>query len=172
MEKLIRRLEQAGMAVAVVCVVAIMLVVSADALGRYLFKSPLPVTFELVTFYLLVASIYMAIAATYRHGDHININLIQNKLPKAVRNASEVVFCVLTVIVFALIAWGALQHSIEAWRRKEFIPGYIIWPVWLSYAPIPIGAALLMLRLLHHCGRLATRGDDPSVQGHVEELVE
>jgi TRAP-type C4-dicarboxylate transport system permease small subunit len=171
MERLIRRLEQAGMAVAVVCVVAIMLVVSADALGRYLFKSPLPVTFELVTFYLLVASIYMAVAATYRHGDHININLIQDKLPKSVRNAAEIAFCVLTVIVFALIAWGALQHSIEAYRRKEFIPGVIIWPVWLSYLPIPLGAALLMLRLLHHSGMLALRGGDPSVQAHAEEVV-
>ncbi len=159
------------MAVAVVCVVAIMLVVSADAFGRYLFKAPLPVTFELVTFYLLVSSIYMAVAATYRHGDHININLIQAKLPKGVRNAAEIVFCLLTVIVFALIAWGALQHSIEAWRRKEFIPGFIIWPVWLSYLPIPLGAGLLVLRLLHHCGVLAARGVDPSVQTHAEEGV-
>jgi TRAP-type C4-dicarboxylate transport system permease small subunit len=165
---LILRLEQAAMAIAILCVVLTMLVVSADALARYFFKSPLPVTFELVTYYLLIAAIYFAVSATYRHGDHININLIEAKLPRHVRAWLGAVCSLLAAVVFVLIAYGAWAHMLEAYKRKEFIPGWIVWPVWLSYLPIPLGAGLLVLRLLHHSGMLARRGEDPHVEAHAE----
>jgi TRAP-type C4-dicarboxylate transport system permease small subunit len=171
-QKIIRRLEQVEMAVAAICVVTIMLVVSADALGRYIFKAPLQVTFELVTFYLLIAAIYFALSETYRHGDHINIDLIHANLPKRIRAWVDIVCSALAAVVFAVIAYGAWRHMIEAYVHKEFIPGYIVWPVWLSYLPIPLGAALLVIRLLHHIGVLARRGEDPDIETHTAEVLE
>jgi TRAP-type C4-dicarboxylate transport system permease small subunit len=168
-ERAIRLLENAAMAVAIVCVVVIMLVVSADAISRYAFNAPLPVTFELVTYYLLIAAIYLAMSATFRRGDHINIDLIQNHLPAGVRRWADIVSSLLAAFVFTLVAYGALTHAIEAYVRKEFMPGYIIWPVWLSYLPIPIGAAVLVLRLLHHSLMLAGPGADPFVHTHLVE---
>jgi TRAP-type C4-dicarboxylate transport system permease small subunit len=170
--KLIRWLEQGAMAVAVVCVASIMLVVSVDAIGRYLFKAPLPVTFELVTFYLLITAVYMALAATYRQGDHINIDLLLARMSPRWRAGFDIVCSLLAAAVFALIAYGTLQHTIDAYRGREFIPGIIVWPMWLSYLPIPLGAALLVARLLHHSATLARQGTDPHIHVHTPEVVE
>lgn len=172
MHKLIRWLEQGAMAVAIVCVASIMLIVSVDAIGRYVFKAPLPVTFELVTFYLLITAVYMALAATYRQGDHINIDLLQTRMSPRWRAGFDIVCSLLAAAVFALIAYGTWQHMVDAYRGREFIPGIIVWPVWLSYLPIPLGTALLVARLLHHSATLARHGTDPHVHVHTPEVAE
>ena len=67
----IRRCEQVAMALAVVCVVVLMLVTSYDAVSRYFFKSPLQWAFDVITHYLLITATYLALASTFQHGDHI-----------------------------------------------------------------------------------------------------
>lgn len=166
LDRLIRPLEKAAMAVAGCCVVGIMVVVSIDALSRYAFKAPLPITFELVTYYLLLAAVYLALSGTFQQGDHIHIDLVQRRLPRRVRAAVDALGSLLAIAVFALIVSGSWAHMVEAYRGKEFIPGVIVWPVWLSYLPIVVGCALLVLRLLHHVSALLRHGHDPAVQVH------
>ena len=70
--------------------------------------------------------------------------------------------------VFAIIAYGTWQNTMEALHRNEFLPGVIVWPAWLSHLPVPIGAALFALRLLLHAYTLARHGSDPEVHTHSE----
>jgi TRAP-type C4-dicarboxylate transport system permease small subunit len=164
----IRRLEQAGMVVAGACVTAIMLVVCYDAGGRYLLGRPLSWSFDLVTNYLLVAAAWFAVAATFTSGDHISINLLHAKLPRRARAVVDIACSACAILLFAGIAYGSAAHAHEAWSNHEFYPGAIVWPVWLSYVPIPVGAGLLLLRLAHHVITLARSGEDPHVATHAE----
>jgi TRAP-type C4-dicarboxylate transport system permease small subunit len=84
----------------------------------------------------------------------------------------DIVCSLLAAVLFAAIAYGTGAHAVEAYRGKEFLPGVVMWPVWLSYLPIPIGAAMLVLRLLHHCVTLARQGEDPFVAAEGEGAVE
>lgn len=163
MEILIRRLEQAAIAIAGLCIVMIMCIVSADAMLRYGINSPIPWSFEIVTYYLIIISVYFAISSTFRSGDHISINLIRDKLPKRARAWADVICSVLALVVFAIIAYGAFYHAVEAFQRNEYLPGYIVWPAWLSHIPVSIGAFLLVLRLAHHSYTLVKLGRDPFV---------
>jgi TRAP-type C4-dicarboxylate transport system permease small subunit len=160
---LIRRLERWAMWLAAGCVVLIMLVVCVDAGGRYLFRKPLPWSFDLVSNYLMVGAAWLALSSTYRHGDHISIDLLRVRLSPRVRAGVDVVTGLLALILFAAIATTNFERTYDSLVGHEYNPGYILWPVWLSFAPIPIGAALLVLRLLHHVVAMATRGEDPEV---------
>jgi TRAP-type C4-dicarboxylate transport system permease small subunit len=168
MGALIRRLEAAAMTVAGACVTAMMLVVCVDAAGRYLFRAPLQWSFDVVSYYLMVGAAYFALSSTFRHGDHININLLHAKLSPRVRAWVDIVTSVLAAVLFAVIAYTAFDKTIDAWTNKEFSPGYVMWPVWLSFAPIPLGAGLIVLRLLHHGVMLAVHGADPNVLSDAE----
>jgi TRAP-type C4-dicarboxylate transport system permease small subunit len=171
LETLIRRAERATMAVGVLCVTLIMLIVCYDAVGRYGFGSPLPWSFDLVSNYLMVGAAYFALSSTFRHGDHININLVHAKLPPRIRAWVDIVCCLLSAAFFAAIAYGAAASGFEAWRDHEFLPGIIMWPVWVSYLPIALGSALLVLRLLHHSAALGWRGEDPSASAEGQRGV-
>ncbi len=170
METVIRRLEQAGMALACLFVMLLMLVVSCDAAARYLFKAPLQWSTDLVTHYLLVGAVYFALAGTYQRGYHISIDILHARLPERLRAWADALCSLLAAAVFLLVAYANWQSVEEALRNREFFPGVIAWPVWLSFLPIPIGTALLALRLMHHAAVLLRDGKDPAVGMHVEAV--
>ena len=169
---LVGRLEQVGMVVAGVCVTAIMLIICVDAGGRYLLNRPLPWAFDVVSNYLLVVAGWLAVSATFTHGDHISINLLHARLSRRQRAGADFVTGVLAALLFAGVGYASALHAIEAWRNNEFYPGFVMWPSWLSYVPIPIGAALIVLRLVLHAVALARHGEDPDVAGASDEGAE
>jgi TRAP-type C4-dicarboxylate transport system permease small subunit len=163
MHSVIRRAEHVAMFVAAACVVLIMFVVSIDAIGRYVFNSPLRWGFDLVTYYLMIAAIYFAVSSTYQRGDHIAVDVVKHLFSPRARRWLDMASSFATIIVFATIAYASLIATMDAYGRHDMIPGVVLWPAWLSYAPIPVGSALLVWRLLHHCTMLARFGHDKYV---------
>ena len=170
MGQFLKRLEQASMLIAVAAITLIMLIVSFDAILRYLFNSPLQWSYELVGYYLMVVGIYFALSGTFTSGDHVNITLVRDMLPKRLLAWLDIVWCLVAAVVFALLTLGTWRNTADAWTHKEFIPGYISWPSWLSHLWIPLGAALLVVRLLYHVVILATQGHDDDVNDHGEPM--
>ncbi len=172
MEKAIHRAEQVCMAVAVLAVLLMMLITSWDAVARYVFHAPLPWAFQLITYYLLGTALYLAVSATFSHGDHINIDLFRPHIPRRLRSALDAVWSLLAMLVFGIIGWGGFQSLAHAWERHEFLPGYFVWPAWLAYLPIVLGSSLMALRLLHHAVMLVLHGADRDVAIPGTEHVE
>lgn len=93
-------------------------------------------------------------------------------MPRRLRATLDAIWSLLAMLVFAIIAWGALGSLLDAWERNEFLPGYFVWPAWLAYLPIAIGSALMAVRLLHHAVMLARHGADRDVATPGTEHVE
>ena len=170
MVAVMRWLERASLAVAILCVALIMVIISADAISRYAFRAPIPWAFELLTYYLMVAGIYFAVSPTFSHGDHIGIDLFSPMMSPAAKARWGALSSVLAGVVFALIAFASGEASYEAWRNTEFLPGYIVWPAWLSHAPVVVGSALIAARLFLHACTLLARGHDPEVAADAEVM--
>ena len=171
MEAIIRRMEYTALAITVISMIVLMIIISFDAVFRYSLNSPIQWAADLATYYIMSTLIYLALSPTYRSGDHIRITLVSTHLPHSVKAISEFIGTALATIAFLVIAYGAFSHSIEGLHRNEFLPGYIMWPGWLSYLPIAIGAGILVLRLLHHLYMLVRFGRDNHVfleEGSVE----
>lgn len=164
MEKAIRWAERVCLAAAVLSIVAMMLVTAYDAVSRYLLNAPLPWAFGLVTNFLLIAGLYFAVSSTFAHGDHVHIDMLRGFIPSRVRSVCDAIWGLMAAAAFALIAYGAAHEMLEAYSSREFSPGYIPWPTWISYVPIAAGAALAAVRLLHHAVKLAVRGEDAAVK--------
>ena len=171
MNTLISKLERVFMAVAVGCMVAIMLLVSIDALGRYLFNSPLQWAYELVTYFLMVAVVYFAASSTFQQGDHVGVDLFYHMMSPRIRVWSMILCSLLAVIVFGLITWSGFKDVAKYYTENDFIIGYVLWPTWLSYIPIPLGAGLMVLRMLNHAFTLMRDGQDPNVVDHLDGIA-
>ena len=170
MGKLIKRLDQAAMLLAVIAAAMIMVFVSIDATLRYAFNAPLRWAFELVRYFLMVFVIYFALTATFVKGDHVNITLFRDMMPKRLVAWIDIAWCLLAALIFGVIAYATWGNVSYAWEHREFIPGYFLWPSWLSHLPIPLACGLLVIRLLHHCYVLATVGADAEVEDHAEDI--
>jgi TRAP-type C4-dicarboxylate transport system permease small subunit len=162
-------IERAGAAVAAACIIAMMVVITADSIGRYFFHSPLPWVMDVVTQYLMIVAVYFGLSDTFRMGDHIRIDLFRERMSPRARAITGVVYSIPAALVFAVIAYGNYHAMADAYQNKEFLPGYIPWPVWLSHLPIALGALLLTIRLIHHASMLLSKSDDPYVAQEGEQ---
>lgn len=170
MNTLITRLEQAGVTIVGVCLIAMMFIVSADAFGRYAFKAPIPWATDVVSYYLMAVIAYFTASATFRRGDHIHLDLFRQLMSRRTKAVTGIIYSVLSAAVFAVIAYGNTKSMIDSYQAREFVPGYLPWPVWLSLLPIVLGTALLTLRLIHHAMTLLVRGEDPAVSFEGEDI--
>lgn len=168
MKSILQFLEKSSTLVASVCLLVTMLLISADAVARYVFHSPIPWTMDVVSYYFMVVISYLAISDTFRHGDHIQLDLFLNRMGPRTKVASGLICSFLAACVFVVIALGSTLSMIASFQASEFLTGYVNWPVWLSYLPISVGSALLSLRLIHHCSLLVSSGEDASLE-HPEE---
>ncbi|MCB1396659.1 MAG: TRAP transporter small permease [Rhodobacteraceae bacterium] len=168
MKRAITWLEQLSLGVAVVTGILMMLIVSYDAISRYAFNAPLPWAFEIITNYMLIIALYMALSATFTNGDHINIDLFRILMPGWLRARLDTVWGLMSAVAFGLVAYGAWREMMRAIARNAFLPGYFTWPLWVAYLPILIGAGILVLRLVVHSVDLLIFGEDKDVVVHGE----
>lgn len=142
------RIEDVAVVIGGVAIVAAMLLVSADALLRYAFAAPLAFQLHVTEFYLLPASLMMALAWGYRNGGTIQIKLLIVVLPDWVVNPMTRILLAAASVYMAYLAWRSYFVFARAWRRNEVVMGVFDWPVSLSWVWIPIGCGLLAARLM------------------------
>lgn len=142
------RVEDVAVVIGGIAIVAAMLLVSADALLRYLFAAPLAFQLHVTEFYLLPAALMMALAWGYRNGGTIQIKLLVVVLPDWVVNPLMRVLLAVAAAYMAVLAWRSYFIFARAWNRNEVVMGVLDWPVSLSWVWIPVGCGLLAARLI------------------------
>jgi TRAP-type mannitol/chloroaromatic compound transport system permease small subunit len=97
--------------------------------------------------YLFGAAYLLAAAYTLQRNEHIRIDIISTHLPRAVRNAIELVGHVFMLIPFSLLmvweTWPDMMNSYSIQEMSSNYGGLIIWP---AKACIVGGFALLFLQ--------------------------
>jgi len=123
---------------AVLSTIAMMLLTSADALGRYLLNSPIPGAYELTEKYLMVAAIFLGLSYAYRRGGvFIRVSFLVERLPAAVRLAADHVAYVVSIACCMLFLVATAQQSLRALADATT----------LSVLPVPLGPAYVLVPL-------------------------
>ncbi|MFO1135132.1 MAG: TRAP transporter small permease [Rhodoblastus sp.] len=136
--------------VATVFMFAIMIVVFCDVVMRYLFNSPFSWAYDLIALYLMAGVFFLVLSDAYEANAHVNVDILQQRLPPSGIRVTQLVTCAVGVTVFALIAWLGWQRALDAYRSGDVMAGAIPWPMWPSIALAPFGATMLALRLVVH----------------------
>lgn len=142
------RIELVALVVAGVAIVCAMLLVSADAMLRYLFAAPLAFQLHVSEFYLLPASLMMAMAWGFRTGGAIQISILMAVLPERLAVPLTRLLLAVSAVYMAYLAWRSSLIFLRAFRRHEVVMGVLDWPVSLSWIWVTLGCGLLAVRLL------------------------
>lgn len=150
-----------------VLVVAIMLSISFDVVGRRYFDSPLTGAYETVEKFLMVGLVWLSLPAVQRAGRNVRVGIIVEHLtPKAQFWISAAPNAVVAV-TFAVLGWSALDRGIDRWAETTYN----------TVIPLPVGLSWLMmgLGLLATCLQLVAEllvpdlESDESTNGHAPE---
>ncbi len=157
MEKVLDRFEKWSTHVAVLSIFVMMLLTTADAIGRYLFSFPLPGAYEVTEKYLMVIAVYLGASYTYRGGSTIRITLLVDRLPGGIKMALKVLAQIFSICYGFFLLVPAVQAVLRAYEQKITLSSPPL-PLWVPFTTIPIGLLLMSLFMLRDLPRVRSGG--------------
>lgn len=119
MHKLLLYLNRGLLIVSGTMIMAMMVHICSDVISRFFFKHPLIGTTEFVTYYYMVACIFLALPVVQEKNEHIAVELLTTKLSPRAASAVEA-FAHLGVALFTgLVAWKASEVAIKQTTVRE-----------------------------------------------------
>src|SRR3954454_24329399 len=106
--------------------------------------------YDLISLYLMAGVFFLILSDAYASHAHVSVDILQQKFSPAMIRVSEIVTCVVGIIVFALIAWLACLRAVDSFNSSDVMAGAIPWPMWPSIGLVPFGSGLITLRLTAH----------------------
>jgi len=148
-------LEKIASTIAAVFMFAIMMIVFSDVIMRYAFNKPFSWAYDLISMYLMAGVFFLVLSEAYASNAHVSVDILQQRFPEAVKRLTEIVTCIVGIIVFSLIAWLGWLRAVDAFKSGDVMAGAIPWPMWPSIALVPFGAGVITIRLaLHFIGHI------------------
>lgn len=143
-------------AILAVMLFAMVVILAAQVVFRYIIGSPL-VWSEEVARYLLVWCTFIGVSLAVREGRNISVDL----LPVICGTRWLRVFTVLALLgsalFFALMVWYSVPVTQRIAKIGQASPGLGI-QMWLVYAAVPVGMGMALLRALQALWLLARTG--------------
>jgi len=144
--KMLSGLTRIATLIGTLCIGLMMLHVTADVIGRYLFNTPLTGTIVIVGHYYMIIVVFMALGAAEEKRAHISVEFLTDMMPKSVQGWLSVFSGVLTVAVFGLLAISGYSEAMKKTKYGASIEqGADLITIWQSYWAIPVGGALIAL---------------------------
>lgn len=142
------RVEAVFLYASVMAILAMMVLVSIDALARYVFGRPLQFQYELTENYLMVAAMLLPLAYVTRQGQHIAVDAFVHLLPSAFQVVVRYLASLGMIALLLAVTYGSGRTALEAFINNETTFGVIDWPVGWSRIWVPLGCGLFAIRLI------------------------
>ena len=123
-----------------------MLLSTADVIGRYLFNNPIPGALELSGF-MLVIVVFFGAAYAQVLKRHVSVDLLLAWLPQKAKPFFSLVSYFIGLSLFSLIAWQTVLSAGFKMQGNE-VSSVLRIPVWPFMGIVAAGSALLALVLL------------------------
>lgn len=128
----------------VLCVVAMMLIMTYDVVARYLFNSPTMWGGEIAS-YLMIAIVFLGLGHNLRLGSHIRIDVVTNLVPPRVRLLLEALAYAVGIVFAAMLLVGCWIRFENFWERQTTSSSPLMTELWIPMLPVMIGAGIFLL---------------------------
>lgn len=151
LERLMAGASTALMVAGGACLLLMMLHVTADVLCKYLFNYPLIGTLEIVSYYYMVAAVFLPLAAVEQARGHLFVEVFTSRLPARAQILIDGVALLLGTAYLGVLTW---RTGVEAVRQTRVLETWDatffdihVWPTrWF----LPVGCAALTLFMALH----------------------
>ena len=138
---------------AVAATVLMMLLTTADAIGRYVLNRPILVAYELTTNYLMIVGVFLAMPFAYRAGANIRVTFLVDRIGGPARLAIDHGVQLLSIVYCVALVVATFQQA-----RHIFLTGTMFTtvdlPLWPGYAAVCLGLLVTALLVLFDLGEV------------------
>ena len=137
----------AATALAGVSLILMMLQTVADVVLRFLFNMPIEGNLEIVSYYHMVAVVFLPLGLVELRHEHINVDLFIAYLSRRNRNIFYVVASMIGIVFVSMLFYRSLLDAVTATRINDVIMGAVLITVWPAKWALPIGFGCLLLAI-------------------------
>lgn len=117
-----------------------------QVLSRYFFPQQSIGYAEEVIVYLLIWAVMIVSSQLVRTDSHVRPDVLRNVVPAAVARWLEMFNCVAAIVFCAGLTWYGWQIVATATAIDERSASDLRFPMWIYYAALPAGGALMAIR--------------------------
>ncbi|PRX10749.1 UNVERIFIED_ORG: TRAP-type C4-dicarboxylate transport system permease small subunit [Martelella mediterranea] len=126
-----------------------MVLISGDAIARYTMNRPFVFTVDLVTLYLLPATMLLPAGMVLRHGGQIGVDLFAMMMPRRLYSLLVCLGMLAAVPVFWTMTTSITKLARDSWSQDLVATGLVPWPIWSEQAIVALAMGLFTMRALH-----------------------
>jgi C4-dicarboxylate transporter, DctQ subunit len=130
------------LAAAALCVVIYTIVV------RLVAPTLTPSWSDEVTVYLMIWGIFIACSSVTAENGHVRADLVTSQLSPRNQTVLECVSNIAGAIFTAILCWYGYEVARDAYEFGDLSTTTLRFPMWIYYACLPVGAALMSIRYL------------------------
>ena len=120
--------------------IAMMLLITIDVFGRFLFSKPVVGSYEIVEF-LMIVVIFLGIPYGQVRKQHVNVELFAQILKGRARAVLDSITYFLSFAIFLMITYASVKQTLNIWEAKQSSLVLLI-PQWPIMAVMALGVAL------------------------------
>lgn len=98
--------------------------------------------------YSMAACGFLALAYTFKHGEHIRVSLVLDRLGPRMRIAAEWFALAAGSVVAAALAWYSVRLAWFSWQFGDLSQGIDATPLWMPQMLMVIGAVTFCIALV------------------------
>ncbi len=152
----IRWLNIGTVTAACLVIVMMMLHITLDVSVRYFFNAQIVGTLEWVSFYYMVALVFLSLGYVEMKNEHIRVDLFAKLMPAKAQFALYVLACLLGLLFFGMLFWQTLSDALAATQRGEEAMSNFQFLIWPARWALPIGFGGMLLAVLGNLLRAIT----------------
>lgn len=161
-ENLFRTLSNVFGAVALACLMFLMLGTTLDVVVRGFTGRPISGVFEMAELSMVLV-VFLGLGWTKRDNAHIRVTLLLERVPEKVRRVLETISWSMAALLLLLLAIPSTHDAIHSFTIREFRWGYIEFPIWWAKIALAIGLWFAFLQMVLQCLQTAVAGDLPAI---------
>ncbi len=131
---------------AALCFIGLLAMVLMGIIDRYI---PMPFKgTDAYSGYFMAAAGFLALAYTFRKGEHIRVNLLSNALTGKKRFAIEIWALLVGVFLTGLMAFYSIKFTLASKALRDISTSMDATPLWIPQIPMVIGCVVMFIAMV------------------------
>ena len=115
---------------------------------RYVLNDPFGEVVGITETYLMPAMVFFTIAAMQRHDGHIRVDLLYVTFKGRTKQVVDLLVAAVAAAFWAFVIYATFEETLFTWRQDYEISRDLPFPQWTALIVVPLGGALILVRLL------------------------
>jgi len=148
LERVITYIEKIFVYLGMFALFTMMVLITTNAVMRYLFASSFPGVIESTELYLMPMVVFLVASSLQEDDGNISVNIFQKKLPETLQILINLLAKFAALVIFGVISYMGFMYGWQGYQEGWITVGVIAFPEYWSWIIMGIGFGLFSFRVV------------------------